>query len=66
MCIHTHIYKMKDCEEVDLGKRGGEVLGGIEEEETFMRIYYVRLEKNLFSIQGKRSFNEKQFTIASL
>lgn len=40
---------MRDRTEVDPdGRKNGEKLGRIEEEETVIRIYYVR--KNLFSI----------------
>lgn len=63
------IYIIKDCEEVDVGKRGGEVLWGIEEEETFMRIYYMRLKKICFQLKGKDHLmknNSKNPCVASL
>lgn len=44
---------------MDGGKRGGEVQRGVEEEETLMRIHYVR-RKIYFQLKGKKSFNEKQ------
>lgn len=54
------IYIIKDCEEVDVGKRWGGTVRSRGRGNLHENILH-EVKKNLFSTQEKRSFNEKQF-----